>query len=77
LSRFPLTSNSQTAHVIPQAAIICLYEPFADIADPMDQSARRILNAARSIINVVQQVVSITANGLANLSAVMHSASSV
>ncbi|BEI93175.1 uncharacterized protein CcaverHIS019_0508030 [Cutaneotrichosporon cavernicola] len=64
-----------SAHVIPHAAIICLYEPFADIADPNDQPARRIINAARSVINIIQDMC--IQGGPSNLAAVMHSSSSL
>lgn len=66
-----------SAHVLPHTAIICLYEPFADVTDPNDQPARRILNAARSVINVIQQLVGIVPKGVTNIGAVMHSSSSV
>lgn len=64
-----------SAHVIPQSAIICLYEPFADITDPNDQPARRILNASQAIVGVVQQIAG--TDQAANLGAIMHSSSSV
>lgn len=67
----------QSAHVIPHTAVICLYEMFADVTDPKDQPAKRIINAARSIIRVVQQVIAVVPNGAVNLAAVMHSSSSV
>lgn len=67
----------QSAHVIPHAAIICLYEPFADIADPNDQPARRILNAARSVIGIIQNLCTSIPEGASNLAAVMHSSSSL
>lgn len=67
----------QSAHVIPHAAIICLYEPFADISDPNDQPARRILNAARSVISIIQGLCTSIPDGVSNLAAVMHSSSSL
>ncbi|KAL7422208.1 hypothetical protein Q5752_002854 [Cryptotrichosporon argae] len=67
-----------SAHLLPQAAIICLFEPFADVTDPNDQPARRILAAAQSIIGVIQQIAStVTSGGSLNLQAVMHSSTSV
>lgn len=58
-------------------AVICLYEMFADVTDPKDQAAIRIINAARSIIRLVQHVMAVCPNGAVNLAAVMHSSSSV
>ncbi|GMK55398.1 hypothetical protein CspeluHIS016_0204540 [Cutaneotrichosporon spelunceum] len=66
-----------SAHVIPHAAIICLYEPFADVSDPNDQPARRIINAARAVINIIQDMCTSIPGGASNLAAVMHSSSSL
>ncbi len=67
----------QAAHMLPFSAIICLYEPFADITDPNDSSARRILGAAQSIISIVQQLASVINDGAQNFTSVMHSSASV
>lgn len=63
--------------MIPHAAIICLYEAFADISDPNDGPARRILGAAQSIVSIVQQLAMVANDGASNLSNVMHSSASV
>ncbi|EKD04083.1 hypothetical protein A1Q2_01558 [Trichosporon asahii var. asahii CBS 8904] len=76
-SRRQLNVDLISAHVIPHTAIIYLYEPFADVTDPNDQPGRRLLNAARSIVGVIQQLVGAVGQGATNLSAVMHSSTSV
>lgn len=63
--------------MIPHCAIICLYEPFADITDPNDGPARRILGAAQSIVTIIQQLATTAQDGVSNLSNVMHSSASV
>ncbi len=63
--------------MIPHAAIICLYEPFADVTDPNDSAARRILGAAQSIVSIVQQLASVVNEGAQNFTSVMHSSASV
>jgi hypothetical protein len=63
--------------MIPHAAIICLYEPFADISDPNDGPARRILGAAQSIVSIIQSLAMIATDGVSNLCNVMHSSASV
>lgn len=77
-SRRQLNVDLISAHVLPHTAIIYLYEPFADVTDPNDQPGRRLLNAARSIVAVTQQLVgAVGCQGVTNLSAVMHSSTSV
>ncbi|ORY32255.1 hypothetical protein BCR39DRAFT_523592 [Naematelia encephala] len=65
------------AHMLPHAAIICLYEPFADISDASDSSARRILGAAQAIVSIVQQLASVVNDGAQNFTSIMHSSASV
>lgn len=76
-SKHQLNVDLISAHVIPHTAIIYLYEPFADVTDANDQPGRRVLNAARSITGVIQQLVGAVGQGATNLSAVMHSSTSV
>ena len=70
-------TDPQSAHMIPHCAIICLYEPFADITDMNDGPARRIIGAAQSIVSIVQQLATTAQDGVSNLSSVMHSSASV
>ena len=65
------------AHMLPHAATICLYEPFADICDASDHCARRILSAAQSIVSIVQQLAGSVSDGAQNFSSIMHSSASV
>ena len=62
--------------MLPHAAVICLYEPFADLSDPTDGPARRILGAAQSIGSIVQQLAS-AVDGATNFTSVMHSSASI
>lgn len=63
--------------MLPHAAIICLYEPFAEVTDPSDSAARRILGAAQSVVSIVQQLASVVVDGVHDLTSVMHSSASV
>lgn len=65
------------AHMMPHAALIFLYEPFADVTDSSDGQARRILAAAQAIVGIVQQLAIAMNEGSNNFSMVMHSAASV
>ncbi|WWC61219.1 uncharacterized protein I303_103799 [Kwoniella dejecticola CBS 10117] len=65
------------AHMLPHAAIICLHEPFADLTDPSDQAARRMLGATQGIVSIVQQLASVVGAGGSNFTSVMHSSASV
>lgn len=67
----------QAAHLMPHAAIICLYEPFADVTDPSDQAARRLLSAAQAIVGTVQQLAAMVLEGVQNFTTVMHSSTSM
>jgi hypothetical protein len=62
---------------MPHAAIICLYEPFANLDDPGDQAAQRILNAAQAIVGTVQQMAALVQEGVQNFTTVMHSSTSM
>jgi hypothetical protein len=66
-----------TAHMMPHAASICLYEPFADITDPMDAASRRVLAGAQAIVGIVQQIASILTDGVNDFASIMHSAVSM
>ncbi|WWC69552.1 uncharacterized protein I206_103494 [Kwoniella pini CBS 10737] len=66
-----------SAHMLPHAAIICLHEPFADLFDPSDQAARRMLGATQGIVSIVQQLASVVSAGGSNFTSVMHSSASV
>lgn len=63
--------------MLPFAAIICLYEPFADIIDPSESAARRIMGAAQNVVSIVQQLASVVNQGAQNFTSVMHSSASV
>ncbi len=63
--------------MLPHAAIICLYEPFADITDPNDAAARRLLNASQAVVSIVQQLASRSSDSASDLGSVMHSSASV
>ncbi|WVQ70202.1 uncharacterized protein L199_008427 [Kwoniella botswanensis] len=65
------------AQMLPHAAIICLHEPFADLNDPSDQAARRMLGATQAIVSIVQQLASVFGEGGTNFTSVMHSSASV
>jgi hypothetical protein len=65
------------AHLLPHAALIILYEPFADVTDSSDAPARRILSAAQAIVGIVQQLAASINGGASNFAGVMHSAASV
>lgn len=65
------------AHMLPHAALIILYEPFADVSDSADASTRRILSAAQAIVGIVQQLAAAINEGSSNFANVMHSAASV
>lgn len=65
------------AHMLPHAALICLYEPFADITDSSDAPARRIMSSAQAIVGVVQQLAATILEGSKDFAVVMHSAASV
>jgi len=67
----------QTAHMIPNAAIICLYEPFADVTDPNDGPSRRVLGAAQAIVLMLQNLAATLPGGMTTLTDVMHSSASV
>ena len=72
-----LIPMSQSAIILPYAATICLYEPFADITDPSDPATRRILGAAQGIGAIVQQLASVTDHRAQNFTSVMHSSASM
>jgi hypothetical protein len=63
--------------MLPHAAIICLYEPFADVADPNDSATRRLLAGAQGIVSIIQQLASVVNEGAQNFTSVMHSSASV
>ena len=63
--------------MIPHAAVICLYEPFADISDPNDGPSRRILSAAQAIVSMLQNLSATLPGGMGSLSDVLHSSASV
>ncbi|WRT67022.1 uncharacterized protein IL334_003988 [Kwoniella shivajii] len=65
------------AHMLPHAAAICLHEPFADLNDPSDQAARRMLAATQAIVSIVQQLASVLGEGGHHFTSVMHSSVSV
>ncbi|WVW83215.1 hypothetical protein I302_105233 [Kwoniella bestiolae CBS 10118] len=65
------------AQMLPHAAIICLHEPFADLYDPSDQAARRMLGATQAIVSIVQQLASVFGENGLNFTSVMHSSASV
>ncbi|OCF39471.1 hypothetical protein I317_06745 [Kwoniella heveanensis CBS 569] len=70
------------ARMLPHAAVICLYEPFADITDADDPSTRRILAATQAIVSIVQQLASVVSDGGAqsaqrNFTSAMHSSASI
>jgi hypothetical protein len=65
------------AHLIPHTALICLYEPFADVTDSADAPSRRIMAAAQATVGIVQQIAAVASEGNTNFSSVMHSAASV
>ncbi|WVF72289.1 hypothetical protein IAT40_007102 [Kwoniella sp. CBS 6097] len=70
------------ARMLPHAAVICLYEPFADITDADDPSTRRILSSTQAIVSIVQQLASVVSDGGAqsaqrNFTSAMHSSASI
>lgn len=46
-------NTSQGVHILPHCCIILLHEPFADLSDPSNMSAKRILTAARAVLSFV------------------------
>ena len=63
--------------MIPNAAIICLYEPFADVTDPNDGPSRRVLGAAQAMVLMLQNLAATLPGGMTTLTDVMHSSASV
>ncbi|WVR05102.1 hypothetical protein IAU60_002114 [Kwoniella sp. DSM 27419] len=85
--RDPTTSSSKkrfdidliAAHMIPHAATIFLYEPFADVSDPGDHCTRRMKTATQAIVSVIHSLASNISDGHSgrNFTSVMHSSASV
>jgi hypothetical protein len=67
----------QTAHMVPHAAIICLYEPFADISDPNDGASRRILSAAQAIVSLLHNISTTLPGNMTYMADILHSNGSV
>ncbi|ODN84683.1 hypothetical protein L202_00579 [Cryptococcus amylolentus CBS 6039] len=65
------------AHMLPFAATICLYEPFADLDDPSDQPTRRLVAATQGIVGIVQQLASAAGGEGDKFASIMHSSASV
>ncbi|WVQ98640.1 hypothetical protein IAU59_005770 [Kwoniella sp. CBS 9459] len=71
-----------SARMLPHAAIICLYEPFADITDADDPSTRRLLSSTQAIVSIVQQLASVVSDSGSqvtsrNFTSTMHSSASI
>ncbi|WWD15819.1 hypothetical protein CI109_100243 [Kwoniella shandongensis] len=65
------------AHMLPHAAAICLFEPFADLTDENDLPRRRLLSATQGIVSIVQNLASVVGEGGSNFTSVMHPSASV
>ncbi|KAK4684511.1 hypothetical protein P7C73_g5665, partial [Tremellales sp. Uapishka_1] len=66
-----------TAHLLPHCAIMCLYEPFADITDPNDPATRRLQNAAQGVVSIVQQIAGCVQDTSDQTKALMHNSASI
>jgi hypothetical protein len=67
----------QAAHMLPHAAIIYLYEPFADITDQSDDCTRRMVGATQTLVGIIQQVAGQFHGASVDFAQVMHSSASV
>lgn len=63
--------------MLPHAALIFLYEPFADITDQTDDATRRMVGATQTLVGVVQQVAGQFSGASVDFAQVMHSSASV
>lgn len=76
-SRRRLDADLVNAHLLPHAAIICLYEPFADLDNPSDQPARHLISATQGIVGIVQQLASVIGGEEEKFASIMHPSASM
>lgn len=76
-SRRRLDADLVNAHLLPHAAIICLYEPFADLDNPSDQPTRRLISATQGIVGIVQQLASVIGGEEEKFTSIMHPSASI